>query len=237
MMHRTAGHRVIIVGFGGLDAGAKALRRGDVAITLIDRAQHHQFQPTGVRQSYLGHDEFARWAPGKSVADALATRRRAFGAVELAETATNLEEQRRGLALPSSAPASPVSSSPGRSASWPPAPPARGRRIQHRVGDGASLAPFRYYDLGSAAYLSVISAGPRRFAGFGGWLSWLFIHLAFLTGYRNRFGAVATWTATFVRDARRERTFTPADRDAVRRLRPAGRDGPAGRPTVSAARR
>src|SRR5439155_6878117 len=50
-MDRTAGsgapaHRVVIVGggFGGLFA-ARALRRGDVAITLVDRAQHHLFQP------------------------------------------------------------------------------------------------------------------------------------------------------------------------------------------------
>ena len=43
-------------------------------------------------QSYFGHDEFARWAPGmKTVADALAIRRRVFGAFELAETATDPE--------------------------------------------------------------------------------------------------------------------------------------------------
>src|SRR5690349_23040448 len=50
-MDRTAGsgapaHRVVIVGggFGGLFA-ARALRRVGVAITLVDRAQHHLFQP------------------------------------------------------------------------------------------------------------------------------------------------------------------------------------------------
>ena len=39
-------HRVAIVGggFGGLFA-AKALRRADVDVTLIDRANHHLFQP------------------------------------------------------------------------------------------------------------------------------------------------------------------------------------------------
>ena len=44
----------------------------------------------GVRQSYFGHDEFARWAPGmKTIADALAIRRKIFGAFELAETAAD----------------------------------------------------------------------------------------------------------------------------------------------------
>ncbi len=45
-MQGIAEHRVVIIGggFGGLFA-ARALRRSDVAITLVDRAQHHLFQP------------------------------------------------------------------------------------------------------------------------------------------------------------------------------------------------
>jgi len=39
-------HRVVIVGcgFGGLFA-ARALRGADVAVTVIDRTNHHLFQP------------------------------------------------------------------------------------------------------------------------------------------------------------------------------------------------
>ena len=44
--------------------------------------------------------------------------------------------------------------------------------------------------------------------GFLGWGIWLFIHIAFLTGYRNRLGALLTWWLAFTRDVRRERTFT-----------------------------
>lgn len=41
----------------------------------------------GMRQSFLGHEEFARWAPGmKTLDDALIIRRRLYGAFELAET-------------------------------------------------------------------------------------------------------------------------------------------------------
>jgi NADH:ubiquinone reductase (H+-translocating) len=90
-----------------------------------------------------------------------------------------------------------------------------GNRIRHEVAGRITAKPFRYHDLGSAAYLSrgraVISVGRLRFGGFIGWLVWLFIHIAFLTGYRNRFAAVLSWWLAFTRDLRRERTFTAAD--------------------------
>jgi NADH dehydrogenase len=95
-----------------------------------------------------------------------------------------------------------------------------GRRIRHELRGEAYKKPFRYYDLGSAAYLSrgraVVSAGKLQFAGFLGWVTWLFIHIAFLTGYRNRIGAVMSWWFAFSRDLRRERTFTTKQVGIVR---------------------
>jgi NADH dehydrogenase FAD-containing subunit len=52
------------------------------------------------------------------------------------------------------------------------------------------------------------TAGPLRVGGFPGWCVWLFIHIAFLTGYRNRVGALLTWWLAFARNLRRERTIT-----------------------------
>ncbi|MGZ8812716.1 MAG: NAD(P)/FAD-dependent oxidoreductase [Mycobacterium sp.] len=70
---------------------------------------------------------------------------------------------------------------------------------------------FRYRDLGSAAYISrghaVLQAGPVKLAGVVGWLGWGFIHIAFLTGVRNRFSTVATWMATIARANRSDRSF------------------------------
>jgi NADH dehydrogenase len=87
-----------------------------------------------------------------------------------------------------------------------------GRRIRRRVRGRPVRGGFRYYDLGSAAYISrgyaVVSAGRLQLHGFAGWAAWLFIHIAFLTGYRNRVGAVLTWWVAFTRDRRRERAFT-----------------------------
>ena len=90
-----------------------------------------------------------------------------------------------------------------------------GRRISHEALGQTYDKPFRYHDLGSAAYISrgraVVSAFKMNFGGFPGWLVWLFIHIGFLTGYRNRIGAVMGWWYAFTRDLRRERTFTIDD--------------------------
>jgi NADH:ubiquinone reductase (H+-translocating) len=99
-----------------------------------------------------------------------------------------------------------------------------GRRIRQEARGETFDKPFRYHDLGSAAYISrgraVISAGKLNFGGFPGWCAWLFIHIAFLTGYRNRVGAVLGWWFAFTRDVRRERGFTlddvPVTGDAYR---------------------
>jgi NADH dehydrogenase len=88
-----------------------------------------------------------------------------------------------------------------------------GRRIKDELRGGSRTAkPFKYRDLGSAAYISrgdaVVSGGPLKLHGLIGWFSWLFIHIAFLTGFRNRVGALLTWWVAFTRDIRRERAFT-----------------------------
>ena len=423
MTDQTGQRRVVIVGggFAGLFA-VRALRRS-ASVTLIDRAQHHVFQPllyqcatgimsegkiaeplrdllkkhqnvncvmaevfdfdvvgrrvlarrvgggqmefgyddlivaAGVRQSYFGHPEFARWAPGmKTISDALAIRRRVYGAFEMADTASDPEERRTYLTFVlvgagptgvelagqirevatktlrsefrnikpedarvllfdgGSAPLAVFGPELSQKAAkaldalgveqhmgsivthvdegwvlvrdhdgaetrydagtvlWTAgveAPPVAealaaatgakrdragrilveknltipdhpeisvlgdmmsldklpgvaevamqsglyaGRRIRRRVSGDVEEKPFRYHDLGSAAYISrgraVVSAGPLKVGGFVGWVIWLFIHIAFLTGYRNRVGALFTWWFAFTRDIRRERTFT-----------------------------
>jgi NADH:ubiquinone reductase (H+-translocating) len=89
------------------------------------------------------------------------------------------------------------------------------RKISHLARGEGYDKPFRYHDLGSAAYISrgraVVSAFKLNFGGFLGWWVWLFIHIGFLTGYRNRVGAVLGWWFAFTRDLRRERAFTLDD--------------------------
>jgi NADH:ubiquinone reductase (H+-translocating) len=157
--------RVVIVGggFAGI-AAAHALKHADVEIVLIDRRNHHIFQPllyqvatavlspaeiaapirqleakqrnvtvllaevtgvnlasrtieaaspgagvrkiafdylvvaTGMRPSYFGHDEFARYAPGlKSLSDAETIRAKILGAFELAAATQDEDERARQM--------------------------------------------------------------------------------------------------------------------------------------------
>ena len=118
-----------------------------------------------------------------------------------------------------------------------------GRRIRRAAEGRGSARPFRYHDLGSAAYIArgnaIMSAGPLRISGFAGWVGWLFIHIAFLTGYRNRLGAVLTWWSAFTRDRRRERAFTTREvgvvADVYSPVIPAARPGEPAAPGQPAA--
>lgn len=86
--------------------------------------------------------------------------------------------------------------------------------IRRELG-GKARRPYRYRDLGSAAYISrgqaLLQVGPVRVAGFMGWLSWGFVHIAFLTGVGNRVSTVATWLATIARASRYHRAFMLGD--------------------------
>src|SRR5689334_20085449 len=90
-----------------------------------------------------------------------------------------------------------------------------GRKITLETIGQTHDKPFKYRDLGSAAYISrgraVVSTRKLHFGGFIGWVAWLFIHIGFLTGWRNRIGALFGWWYAFTRDLRRNRTFTIDD--------------------------
>src|SRR6516162_8495831 len=157
--------RVVIIGggFAGI-AAARALRHADAEVLLIDRRNHHIFQPllyqvatatlspaeiaapirqleakqrnvsvllaevtgvnvasrtieaaapgvgvrkiafdylvvaTGMRPSYFGHDEFARYAPGlKNLSDAETIRAKILGAFEVAATTEDQDERARQM--------------------------------------------------------------------------------------------------------------------------------------------
>jgi NADH dehydrogenase len=62
---------------------------------------------------------------------------------------------------------------------------------------GRPTLAFRYKDLGMLATIgrsaAVADIGGRTFAGFFAWLIWVFIHIAWLIGFRNRLIVMIQW--------------------------------------------
>lgn len=68
--------------------------------------------------------------------------------------------------------------------------------------NGKDMLPFKYFDKGSMATIgrnkAVVDIGKMRFAGFFAWFIWMFIHLWFLVGFRNRFITFFNWTYNYI---------------------------------------
>jgi NADH dehydrogenase len=83
--------------------------------------------------------------------------------------------------------------------------------IKRQVAGHGGPRPFKYRDLGSMAAVSrfraIVDFKGIRVGGFIGWLMWAFIHLTFLTGFKNRFLAAVRWVLSFVGRSRTERAL------------------------------
>jgi NADH dehydrogenase len=84
------------------------------------------------------------------------------------------------------------------------------RTITRRLA-GKDAQPFKYRDLGSMAAVSrrraIVSFHGIRVSGFLGWIMWMFVHLAFLTGFKNRFKTLISWSLSFLGKGRTERAL------------------------------
>jgi NADH dehydrogenase len=83
--------------------------------------------------------------------------------------------------------------------------------IVRRIGGADEIKPFSYRDLGSVAaigrFRAIASVGRIRLSGFAGWVVWLFVHLAFLNGFGNRFSTLWRWLRSMIGRSRPERVF------------------------------
>src|SRR5690606_6313908 len=99
------------------------------------------------------------------------------------------------------------------------------KEIDNRLRGKAPQGPFKYFDKGSMAIISkfraVASVGSLKLNGVLAWLMWLAVHLVYLTGFKNRVGALLSWAITFIGNDRSERTVTEQQifaRQALERL-------------------
>lgn len=89
-----------------------------------------------------------------------------------------------------------------------------------RAVKGEPPAPFRYRDYGTMAVIgrgsAVADIGPVETSGFFAWLFWLFLHIFWLIGFRNRVAVLGEWAWSYWTLQRRVRLITgerlpPAD--------------------------
>ena len=61
---------------------------------------------------------------------------------------------------------------------------------------------FDYFDKGMMAIIgknyAVVKAGKMRLQGFIAWLAWLFIHITFLIGFRNKLAVLLGWAYSYI---------------------------------------
>lgn len=82
------------------------------------------------------------------------------------------------------------------------------------VPDGASASrpAFHYHDKGSLATIgraaAVADIGRLHMSGYPAWLTWLFVHIFFLIGFRNRLLVLIQWAWAYVSYERGARLIT-----------------------------
>ena len=81
-----------------------------------------------------------------------------------------------------------------------------------RSGDFEPRPPFHYWDKGSLATIgraaAVAQFGKIHISGFIAWLAWLFVHILFLIGFRNRLLVFIQWAWSYVTYERGARLIT-----------------------------
>jgi len=74
---------------------------------------------------------------------------------------------------------------------------------------------FHYHDKGSLATIgraaAVAQIGGRELSGFFAWLAWLFVHIFFLIGFRNRLVVMTNWAWAYFTYERGARLITGSD--------------------------
>jgi NADH dehydrogenase len=97
------------------------------------------------------------------------------------------------------------------------------RQIKRTVA-GKPREKFEYLDKGSLATIgrsrAVADLGKLHISGYFAWLAWLFIHLLFLIGFRNRLFVMIEWAWAYLTYNHSARLITdPAEKEAVEKPR------------------
>ena len=68
--------------------------------------------------------------------------------------------------------------------------------VKRKISKG-KRKPFKYFDKGTMATIgrakAVMQIGKFKASGFFAWLSWVFVHIMYLIGFRNRYMVMSEW--------------------------------------------
>jgi NADH dehydrogenase len=88
---------------------------------------------------------------------------------------------------------------------------AAAANVARRIA-GRPTQPFRYLDPGNMAtigrHAAIADFGFLHVSGYLGWLLWLFVHIMFLIGFRNRLSVLLQWAAAYLTYQRSVRLIT-----------------------------
>jgi NADH dehydrogenase len=80
------------------------------------------------------------------------------------------------------------------------------------LAGGAQPKPFKYFDKGTMAIIgnraAIVEAFGTRMHGTIAWFSWLFLHILYLIGFRNRILVLIDWGSAFMRSNQGVRIIT-----------------------------
>jgi NADH dehydrogenase len=81
----------------------------------------------------------------------------------------------------------------------------QGRHVAKQIKSlaaGQGLKPFKYIDKGSMATIgrhkAIVEVKGLRMTGIPAWYAWLWLHLFYLLGGRNKIGTMADWTYNYL---------------------------------------
>ena len=94
----------------------------------------------------------------------------------------------------------------------------QGRHVARQIIaalNGRARTPFRYNDKGQMATIgrkkAILQTGKLRMTGFAAWLAWLFIHIYYLIGFKNRIFVFLSWAWSYVTFGRGARIISDRD--------------------------
>jgi NADH dehydrogenase len=96
-----------------------------------------------------------------------------------------------------------------------------GRSIAQAIDARGEGRPFRFRDLGALATIGRGAAvaqfpGGLRLSGRVAWWAWVFVHIFFLIGFRNRIATMIDWAWSYFTYQRHARLILGGDTDSAR---------------------